>query len=148
MCSYSTFPPCSSTPSTVLFQESASQLGLGLSVNLSSLGWCSGAPHWLGCCCQRPPTHPCCALSHKPKLCSLLSPAQLPGALAFAVGTLCCRDGAQSSACLLTSTMPGPCLVSEGKEEARKVLKMIPITNVDDFYGQPLRQVHFIYFLI
>ena len=160
------FPPCPSTPSVVLLQKSDSQPGplrdprpTGMvlcSLLLAGLLLLEATYSWGLCSVPSTQTPARCCHLPKPR-----GPSSCAVALAFAVGTpslafpllgsgtLCvpAREGAQSSACLLTSTMPGPRRVSGGKAQARKVLKMI-ITNVDYFYSPPPRQVLSIYFLI
>lgn len=143
------FHPALAPRSTVLLQKLYSQMGLSLSTNFSLLGRGSVAPLWLGCCCQeatylsvlcpapQTPTPGLC--SHLPKL---HRPSSCSAVLAFAVGTL---PSAGWSPCRLLPPLlpPGdraevqcahspavlPCFVSEGKSQARKILKIIIITT-------------------
>lgn len=101
---YLAFPP-----STGLLQKAGSQRGLRLSMGLSPLDWCSGAPHWLGCCCQEN-TYSSALCSTNPNPCSRLSPAQTTGTLQLRCGTgLCCSCAFLSPSLLGLWPPPPPC---------------------------------------
>lgn len=135
------FPSCRSTPSTMLFQKTDwGSVSPGASVHWVG----SGAPHWLGCCCQEVTYSSALCCPTHPDPCSLLSPAQTMGTLRLHSG-LGCRHtflGPSPFGALAPShsllgkglevqpvCSPAPCLdhawPSGGKPQAGKVLSMI-----------------------